>query len=203
MDVLWQGGLYVGNVLEDALGEVDGADTGLLCHCNDHSGLALDGADTQARLFPGNGHGCDIGHGHYAVVVAADHSQGQVLHLAGVNLALDYVLVAVVVYHAAGSILIHSLCGLEHFFHGDTELLHTLGRELYLVLAHVATEHRHLAYAAQCQQARSNGAVGDGAQVEHAGRVGCEADYHYLAEDGRLRTHGGLLYARRQFVGHS
>ena len=129
------------------LGERDCAHGRLLCDIDEHGLLAFDRTHAQAGMLGGRKHVGHIGEGHHAVLGATDDGEGEVLGRARVELALHDVFVAEVVDNAAGSILVHGICGLENIVKADAERLHLLGRELHLVLLHVAADNAHLAHA--------------------------------------------------------
>ena len=163
--VIRQRGGDVGKVAADELVQVDGGGRGLFGYGDDYRRLALYRTEAQTGLLTCDGDGGDVGDGDDAALVRADDGGAEAVEVGGVDFALHEVFVAVVVNHASGGVHVHVAGGLEHFVNGDVELLHHRRRQLYLELAHVAAQYRHLADAAEGQQAWGDGAIGDIAQL--------------------------------------
>ena len=73
-------------------------------------------------------------------------------------------------------------------------MAHTLRMNTYLIFHDVAAHDRDLSHATRGEELRTNGPVGERAQVAHGGTVGCEAYEHDLAEDARLWSERGLSH---------
>ena len=175
----------------------------LLGDGDEYGGVALDRCGAQAWQGAAHAHVGHVGHGDEAARGVGAHYRGaQLLGRGAVELAFDDVLLAVVVYDAARGIVVEGLDGGGELVEAHAVCLHALGRESYLILALVAALHRYLRYAAQGEQPRAHRAVGDGAQVEHRGGVGREADGKHLAQYRRCRAHDRSIDAGRQLLGH-
>ena len=81
-------------------------------------------------------------------------------------------------------------------------MAHPFGIELYLVFLDVTAQYGYLCDASGRQEARTDGPVGQRAQVEHGGGIGRKTYNQHLAEDGRLGAQRRLAHTGRQFFGH-
>ena len=81
-------------------------------------------------------------------------------------------------------------------------MLHLVGIDKYLVFFDVASKYCNLCHTTCGEQARTDGPVGYGAQVEHGCCVGGESYYHHFAQDGRLRSEGRGAYIVGKLVGY-
>ena len=93
------------------------------------------------------------------------HGVGNVVDIVGREHTTDDVLVAILIERAARSILIHTRNHLHHLGERHIVVHHLLGAEQYLILLDLATKHGHLCHTARSEQTRTEGPIGQRAQV--------------------------------------
>ncbi len=197
------GGQSAGDVGEfgvNAFGELDGADGRLFCDGNQHGGVRLDRSQAQSRQGAGHDDLGHVAHRHDAGGVGADDGAFKFGGGGGVDFTFYNILVAEVIEETTGGIVVDALGGGNQLGERHAVGFHLLGREPYLELAGIAALDADLRHAANGKQTGAHHAVGNSAQVEHCGGVGCQSDNHHLAEYRRLRTHLGGVYAGGEFL---
>ncbi len=158
---------------------------GLFVYLQHDARLSCVRGHSHTRRFCPRPYVSHIGQHHGASARQGFHNG--LCHFCGVGRgeqAAEDIFVAILVEHAARGILCHAACGLKHIGERNAEMAHAPGVQLHLILTDVAAHHRDLRHASRGEQTRTDGPVGQRAQVRQRSAVGGEADEHDFAKNG-------------------
>ena len=107
----------------------------------------------------------------------------QLLHIVLRHKSPDYILVAILVYHASACVLVHPTRCRHHLREAHSVVFHPVGMYQYLIFLYVAAQHSHLCHSSGREQSRAHGPVGKSPEVEHRRAVCRQSHYEHLTED--------------------
>ena len=155
--------------------------------------LARDRSQAHLRTLHAHLDVGNIGKHHRLSLGCGCHDRlSEKLGVGGGEHAAHNILVAALIEHATRGVAVHVARGIHDLCERHTIMAHALRMNAYLIFHDVAAHDRDLSHATRGEELRTNGPVGERAQVAHGGAVSCEAYEHDLAEDARLRSERGL-----------
>ena len=203
--------MQVGELMFESLGQLDRAGLVLLGHGEQHGGFGSLRRNAQSRGLGADTHLANICQRDRLTIFGQfDHTACNLLCLLGCEHTAHDELVTILIEHTARRVERHILRCRQHFVHRHSQQTQLLRREQHLILLDVATDYGHLSHTARREQARTNGPLGNRAQLLERGLLGCKTDDHHLAQDRRLRTEcrlsdicGQCVRDCREFLGYN